>query len=628
MKDVFILATHRSLVQKAESLIAGGGLERIDVVFCKTVKEILAFVTEDLPGTAEVLLTMPGPALLVEGVLQDRIPILSIEYNNIDIIRGLCGALSVCPGSVALGHYKEENPRIGDIREMVGRPFMNFLFGDDDNANRNILRQVKEQGVTAVVGGGYICNIAQEMGLSVFPLEVNLATLRKTIRNALSIADTRRFARYSRRNTDMILKYQAEAVMTVNSENRVTFFNKSAEHIFGMAGETALGKLSTQVLPDNRFAEVLADRSPVENFLHALPHMDILGDYRPVLDNGIVIGAVGTFSPMTEIQKKEELVRKYYTPKNAGPRFSFDDFQGDTPRFRALLDKARCFALTDETVLITGESGTGKEVMASSIHNASRRHDKPFLAINCASIPATLMESELFGYEPGAFTGGRKNGAPGMFESAHGGTLFLDEIGEMPFELQAKLLRVIQERRVRRIGSSRELPVDVRIVAATNKILEHEVAQHRFRVDLYYRLNILHIHMLPLRDYADNISDIAGNMLSRLAPESSYADQKHLRNLLKKLNSYDWPGNMRELENMVRRYAALSPYLRRPVSLGDIFTRPDLQEKTIGSVSSRKDQELQRIREAFDRLHGNRTQIARELGISRSTLWRKLKMLH
>ena len=289
---------------------------------------------------------------------------------------------------------------------------------------------------------------------------------------------------------------------------------------------------------------------------------------------------------------------------------------------------AAAVQLDGNTVLLLGESGTGKEVMASSIHNASRRHDKPFLAINCASIPATLMESELFGYEPGAFTGGRKNGAPGMFESAHGGTLFLDEIGEMPFELQAKLLRVIQERRVRRIGSSRELPVDVRIVAATNKILEHEVAQHRFRVDLYYRLNILHIHMLPLRDYADNISDIAGDMLSRLAPESSSADQKHLRNLLKKLNSYDWPGNMRELENMVRRYAALSPYLKRPVSLGDIFTRPDLQERTTGSVPSRKDQELQRIREAFDRLHGNRAQIARELGISRSTLWRKLKMLH
>lgn len=443
MKDVFILATHPSLVQKAEKIIAEEGLDRIDIFFCKTVEEMLRFVTEALPATVEVLLTMPGPAVLVEGVLRDRIPLLPIEYNNIDIIRALREALSFCPGSVALGHYREENPRIRDIREMAGRPFMNFLFGDDDDTNRNILEKFREQGVSAIVGGGYICNLAQEAGFSVFPLEVNPATLRKTIKNALSIADTRRYDRYSRRSMDTILRYQAEAVITVNHENRINFFNKSAENIFGMDSAAALGKSPALVLPGNCFENVLTSREPVENFLHSLHHIDIIGDYRPVVDNGIVVGAVGTFSTMMEIRKKEELARKYYAPKSSRPHFSFDDFLGDSPRFRALLEKARCFALTDETVLITGESGTGKEVMASSIHNAGRRRAGPFLAINCASIPATLMESELFGYEPGAFTGGRKAGAPGVFESAHGGTLFLDEIGEMPFELQAKLLRAL-----------------------------------------------------------------------------------------------------------------------------------------------------------------------------------------
>lgn len=627
MKDVFILATHPSLVQKAEKIIAEEGLDRIDIFFCKTVEEMLRFVTEALPATVEVLLTMPGPAVLVEGVLRDRIPLLPIEYNNIDIIRALREALSFCPGSVALGHYREENPRIRDIREMAGRPFMNFLFGDDDDTNRNILEKFREQGVSAIVGGGYICNLAQEAGFSVFPLEVNPATLRKTIKNALSIADTRRYDRYSRRSMDTILRYQAEAVITVNHENRINFFNKSAENIFGMDSAAALGKSPALVLPGNCFENVLTSREPVENFLHSLHHIDIIGDYMPVVDNGIVVGAVGTFSTMMEIRKKEELARKYYAPKSSRPHFSFDDFLGDSPRFRALLEKARCFALTDETVLITGESGTGKEVMASSIHNAGRRRAGPFLAINCASIPATLMESELFGYEPGAFTGGRKAGAPGVFESAHGGTLFLDEIGEMPFELQAKLLRALQERKVRRIGSSHEIPVDVRIVAATNRNLEKEVARRRFRVDLYYRLNILQIHMLPLREYADSAGDMAERILLRLAPESDVSDRRHLRSLLKKLGTYDWPGNMRELENIVRRYAALRPHLTRPISLDDIFVRPDIREKPLETAPSKKEQEYRNIMELFARFHGNRTLVARELGISRSTLWRKLKTL-
>ena len=237
------------------------------------------------------------------------------------------------------------------------------------------------------------------------------------------------------------------------------------------------------------------------------------------------------------------------------------------------------------------------------------------------------MESELFGYEPGAFTGGRKAGAPGVFESAHGGTLFLDEIGEMPFELQAKLLRALQERKVRRIGSSHEIPVDVRIVAATNRNLEKEVARRRFRVDLYYRLNILQIHMLPLREYADSAGDMAERILLRLAPESDVSDRRHLRSLLKKLGTYDWPGNMRELENIVRRYAALRPHLTRPISLDDIFVRPDIREKPLETAPSKKEQEYRNIMELFARFHGNRTLVARELGISRSTLWRKLKTL-
>ncbi len=626
MKDVLILATLRSLVKKAERIIAEEGLERITISLCNDVNGMLKFVMEELPETIEVILTMPGTAVLLESKLREQIPVLPIEYNNIDIIKALREALSYCPGSVALAHYKEENPRINDIREMVGQPFMNFLFGDDDNINRSIMKKFKAQGISAVVGGGYICNLAQKEGFSIFPLEVHSSTLEKVIKRALAIADTRRFARYSKRNIDTILKYQAEAVVTVNDKNKVTFFNKSAEKIFGLLNSAVIGKISITILSKNCFETVLKYKKPVENFIHIFNNIDIMGNYRPILDKGYIIGAVGTFSPTSEIQKKEQVVRKYYTPKSTGPHFSFDDFQGNTPRFRALLEKAKCFALTDETVLITGESGTGKEAMASSIHNASKRRLKPFLAINCASIPATLMESELFGYVPGAFTGSKKTGSPGLFESAHEGTLFLDEIGEMPLELQSKLLRVIQEKKVRRLGDSKEIPVDVRVIAATNRILEQEVARHRFRVDLYYRINILHIHMLPLREYANSIENIALKILIGMKPEADKSTQRRLQELLKKLSSYEWPGNVRELENMIRRYVALTPFLKRPVSLGDIFTRPILHDDESEDFISLQEQERRKILKVFNRLHGNRVLMANELGISRSTLWRKLKL--
>ena len=626
MKDILIIATQRALVQKTEKIIGDEGIDRIDIFWGQSTKRVLKFVSEELSEATEVILTMPGMASLIESTVQNKLPILTIEYNNIDIIKGLRNALSLCPGSVALAHYKEENPRIQDIKEMVGEQFINFLFGEDDSTNQKILRSLKGRGVIAIVGGGYICNLAKDEGFSVFPLEINLTTLRKTILRAVSIANTRKFTRNVNYDTNLILRQFSDAVVVVNNDNKVTFFNNSAEIMFRRSAKTVIGKNPRIFLNDNYFDNVLLNKESIENIMHE--SQKIIGDYSILSINGILSGCVGSFRSLEKIKKIEEVYRRPSSEEEDGARYSFDDFLGDSPRFRALKEQARCFALTDETVLITGESGTGKEVMASSIHNASRRKKGPFLAINCAAIPETLMESELFGYEPGTFTGGRKNGASGLFESAQGGTLFLDEIGELPLQLQGKLLRVLQTRRVRRLGAVFESFVDVRIIAATNKNLKQEVDEHRFRSDLYYRLNIFHVHMLPLRDYADQLGDIVEKLLVKKAPGSSASDKKRLCSLLDHLSSYSWPGNMRELENVVRRYVALSQYLKRPITLGDIFNMSDFHERCVEPLVSREERERQELLETFDRLHGNRSLIARELGISRTTLWRKLRNLN
>nr|WP_294510938.1 sigma 54-interacting transcriptional regulator [uncultured Bilophila sp.] len=625
MKDILVLVTLQSLMCAIQKSIAEEELSRVDVRYCKNLNGIMEFIDKKISNSIEIIITTPGPSFFISRLLKRKLPILSLEYNNIDIIKALQLALSVCPGNVAFGHYLQETPWLDDIREMTGQGFDNFLFGNDDGTNIRTLKKLQARGIRAIVGGGYICNIAQERGLFAFPVEVNRFTIKETIRKAFSIADTQKDARYSQKNMDIILSNQAEAVITVDQDNEIHFFNKSAEKLFAVSGASVIGKHSVKVFPQNAFESVLRHGESIDTSPHTVHGVDIVGNYRPVFDNGSVIGAVGTFSTVTDIQKKDEFIRKYYAPQTAQAKHSFDDFYGSDGPFQELLERARCFARTDETILITGESGTGKEVMAGSIHNASRRRSKPFLSINSAAIPATLMESELFGYEPGAFTGGKKNGSPGMFEFAHGGTLFLDEIGEMPLDLQSKLLRVIQEKEVRRIGASRVIPVDVRIIAATNKNLNAEAAANRFRADLYYRLNILHLHMPPLREYAEGAGEIAEKILRKLNPEPDQASTDHLHALLAKVDSYRWPGNLRELENIVRRYLALRPYLSRNIKLSDIFESSEWEEAPCIPSDPEHTDAFQKLLATYYRLGCNKTLTAQELGISRSTLWRKLK---
>ena len=303
-----------------------------------------------------------------------------------------------------------------------------------------------------------------------------------------------------------------------------------------------------------------------------------------------------------------------------------DELIGQSPvmlKFQELLARV---APTDVWVLLTGENGTGKDMLAREIHALSARRDESLVSVDMGALTETLFESELFGHVKGAFTDARSDRA-GKFEVASGGTLFLDEIGEMPLDLQSKLLRVIQEKEVRRIGASRVIPVDVRIIAATNKDLNGEVAANRFRADLYYRLNILHLHLPPLRAYTESAGEIAEKILRKLAPGSESDRAAPLRALLAKTGQYRWPGNLRELENIVRRYLALSPYLSRSIKLSDIFEPSELAEGPRESGGWENSGELQKVLATYYRMGCSKTLTAQELGISRSTLWRKLKQI-
>ncbi|WP_061567825.1 sigma-54-dependent Fis family transcriptional regulator [Caldibacillus debilis] len=332
---------------------------------------------------------------------------------------------------------------------------------------------------------------------------------------------------------------------------------------------------------------------------------------------------IGSMVMLKEIQKVRQFVN-HLSGNQA--KITFDDIIGQEPHFLQKLNEAKLAAATDSNVLIMGESGTGKEMLAQAIHNASKRRNKPFIAINCGGIPRDLLGSELFGYVEGAFTGAKKGGSAGKFELADGGTLFLDEIGEMSLEMQVLLLRVIQEKEVTRIGGHKVIPVDVRIIAATNKNLREEVQKGSFREDLFFRLNVMPITLPPLRERKEDIPLLARHFIGKLCQKLNKPFPEIRPDFLEALMQYDWPGNIRELQNIIERTLnrTTDPVLSAkdlPDEVFQIFPRPKMEEAAL----HRDDIKKQSIIQALYVCNGNISKAARQLGISRSTFYRQMK---
>jgi len=424
---------------------------------------------------------------------------------------------------------------------------------------------------------------------------------------------------------EAILESILDGVFTVDSQFRITSFNKAAENITGYKKEEVLGKNCSEVMksPD-------ADACPLKKTLETGENvsnyeMEIItknGKRIPVSVNtailydekGEVIGGVETFRDMSEIVRLRNEVRH---------RFSFGNIIGKSDCMQIIYDKLEVISVTDSNVLIEGETGTGKDLIARTIHYNSMRKDKPFVKINCAAIPENLLESELFGYKKGAFTGAVMD-KMGKFEAADGGTIFLDEIGDMPLSLQAKILRVIEEREFERLGEVETRKVDVRVIAATNRPLKELVEQGKFRMDLYYRLNVVRIRLPALRERAEDIPLLLDHFIEVFNKKFNKKVKGVEQRVMDFLLDYSWPGNVRELENVIE-HAMIH-------ARGDLIRFDNLpdylfEEGESGAVSL-VDVEREHILRVLKSVNNNKTRASKILGISRSTLWRKLKELN
>lgn len=359
-----------------------------------------------------------------------------------------------------------------------------------------------------------------------------------------------------------ILESLHDAVIVVSKDYTVIYVNKAYTEHFSVPKEKIEGKKLDEIEETSRILEVIRSGEPLLNdysYVHSLGK-HVCANMTPLIDNGEMIGVVTIMKDISEVTQLEKELDKYIEYSNELRKQleqkNFFLLKSVVPKMKTAVSLSKKVAETTATILLNGESGVGKEVFARAIHEASKRHDKPFVAINIASIPDSLFESELFGHEEGAFTGSKKGGKKGLFEAAHGGTLFLDEIGEMSLNAQAKLLRVIQEREYLKVGGTKALPLDVRIICATHRNLNEEIKKGNFREDLFYRINVVPIEIPPLRERIADIPFLIDNILRDL----SVKYMKHVAiddDVIDVLKRYDWPGNVRELTNVIEQMIAV-----------------------------------------------------------------------
>ena len=446
---------------------------------------------------------------------------------------------------------------------------------------------------------------------------------------------------YYKNIVSQILKMTSDGFIITDTEGNVREINKQYADFFGKSRSEIIGKSILNIIPNSKMIDIVKHKFSEEDAVHKYIDGEAKGNsvivsrsYVEDEDGNVVAGVAQVKFKVQTLAVAKKLMNEYeeleYYREEFQNQNRVDNIIGSDPKFREIVKECLKVAKTDIPVLLTGETGTGKEVMAKALHTNSLRCDKPFVSINCAAIPFELLESELFGYMDGAFTGAKRGGKKAKFQLANGGTIFLDEIGDMPSSMQAKLLRVLQEKEIEPLGSEKSIPLDVRVVAATRQDLEAKMKDGSFREDLYYRLSVFNIHIPPLRERSGDSLELAEFFLDEL--NHKYKTYKTFSKAVKAyFLKYQWPGNVREVNNVVQSAYAIST--ENIIDINDIPARMLQQEKPAINLDKNKkslgqmvdDYEKEVILELLKKHKGNCLEAAKEAGIHKSNFYRKLQ---
>jgi PAS domain S-box-containing protein len=625
MNKVVLIAPYPELREATEQMVAELAVD-VSVMEGDLNEGVLA-AQRAVAGGAEVLVSRGGTALLIKQSVD--VPVIEIEVSPFDIIRSL-ETLRNQRGPIGVIGFRNLIYGCESIGKVLAVDLRELPITSREEVPA-VISAAAAAGIRVIIGGNAAIRQASSHGLKGVLVVSGREALLRSLHDALRLADVRRAERERAELLRVLVSSSHEGIVAVDPQERITVFNRHAERLLGLPASDALGTRLPAQGPLARLAQVLRHGKEEHEDVHTIGERAVISRFSPLIVRGRIDGAVAHLRDVTDIQRLEHIARQKLHASGLYARTRFDDLVGKSEGFVELVTRAKRYAAADSTVLIMGESGTGKELLAQSIHNASGRANGPFVAVNCAALPESLLESELFGYVEGAFTGARRGGKAGLFELAHRGTLFLDEIGEMPLLLQSRLLRALQERAILRVGGDRILPVDVRVLASTNRNLTTLIERGHFREDLFYRLNTLTLIIPPLRQRVEDVTILARHFLGKhrqLNPGLKRMEAIPLR----LLERYAWPGNARELEHAIERLLILAD--------GPTVTATAIRRTLDGLIQDRHwgglpaaptgtteldRMELAMIRQTLAETGNNQSEAARRLGVSRSTLWRKLK---
>jgi len=585
----------------------------------------------------EIIISRRGTAHLLRENL--RIPVLSFPHRSLDILISLTQAAA---GSrkILLPVFRREWSGLEIIEDLLRIELVQKVY-QDKTSLKQAVAAARREGCDMAVGGSVTQQFAQAMGLQFTEIRTSDEDIATTIEDAKSIALSARNQKAATLRYRAIIDAASDGILAVDENGHVTTVNAAAAALLRLSQEDVLGRPISQLIPNSPVNQVLLTQKPISDRLTRIGKDRYIFNYHPVVLDGAVIGAVAAFRDTGQVMRAEQVVRRSLS-KGLVAKYELGDLIHASPAMRDVVNIGRQYAGTDSTVLIMGETGTGKEIFVHGIHRLSQRADQPFVSVNCAALPEQLLESELFGYEEGAFTGSKKGGKPGRFEIAHQGTIFLDEIDSTPEAVQIRLLRVLQEKEVMRVGGDRKIPVDVRIIAAASRDLNAAVQERKFRADLFFRLNVLRLQIPPLRQRLEDIPLLLDYFIRHFSDRHGLDPISLPEAYQTRLTAYGWPGNVRQLRNFAERLVMNCSLRCSPDTLEVLYREllqygsPQNQEAIVTAPADTLrdrmkaqslDSERTIILDALEKCRFHKNRAAERLGISRTTLWRKIKEL-
>jgi propionate catabolism operon transcriptional regulator len=619
--------TYRELDSLVKAAICGLKDDEVETnVISGLREEILPGLQKKIADGIEVIIAGGANAKIARNFC--NIPVLDYRISSMDY---LLAVQKSCENGrrAAIVTYREPiGAELKHYLDEVHMDVVNIIYED----TQELEERLKEDRADTIIGGAHAVEIAEKLHKKSVLIYPGQSAIRDSILQAKELLKRLRMEKENSLFIQAMVDYSANGILMTDKNGCILNHNFSAVNMLEYSGRSLKGQYIQILLPAGGLEGFARSGIKESKKIIRTDTRELLQTWIRIEDkHGQYIGNVCVLSDVSDIQKMQleykEKERKTRQERGFEGKYSFSDIIGSSYAIKECITDARFFASSDANVLIYGETGVGKELFAQGIHNNSRRHKGPFIGINCAALPENLLETELFGYDEGAFTGGKKGGKKGLFELAENGTLFLDEVGEISPSLQARLLRVLQEKEVMHVGGDRMIPINARVISATNRNLERLDAQS-FRRDLLYRLNVLELKLPPLREREGDVIELFEAFYAKKTDLALHGEVKPI------IASYTWPGNIRELQNVCERYYLYiksgenrsTGYIKRCMvrAIGEERLFQDILARYHYSMEHPEDISAEMVNAISGILMYSKEQIAVKLGTSRTTLWRKL----